>query len=102
MTLKRANIGLSNKFKIAETQTYQKQIESSMFRRYYSRIKTSIYPALCENPYYGNNIKRLKGYLNNIFRYRIGDHRLFYTIDPDKKLIFILSIHHRKDAYRKL
>jgi mRNA interferase RelE/StbE len=42
----------------------------------------------------------LKGELSSIYRYRIGDYRLFYTIDFDKKLVFILDITHRKDAYR--
>jgi mRNA interferase RelE/StbE len=76
-------------------------MESNSFRRFYPKIKLSIYPALCQSPYFGNNIKRLKGELSAIFRYRIGDYRIFYTIDPEKKIVFILSIHHRKDAYKK-
>jgi mRNA interferase RelE/StbE len=71
-----------------------------MYKQYYSRIKENIYPALRKGPFFGPNIKRLKGEFNSIYRYRIGDYRLFYTIDFEKKLIFILDIIHRKDAYR--
>jgi mRNA interferase RelE/StbE len=89
-----------NKFRIAETTTFQKKMESRPFQQYYVRIKERIYPALLENPYAGPNIKRLKGEFRSIYRYRIGDHRLFYTIDLENKLIFILDFTARKDAYR--
>ncbi|MEW5816091.1 MAG: type II toxin-antitoxin system RelE/ParE family toxin [Spirochaetota bacterium] len=95
-----AIIESSSEFKIAETGTYRKRIESREFRRYYPRIKETIYPQLRASPYYGPNIKRLKGELSTVFRYRIGDYRLFYTVDADRKLVFILDFAHRKDAYR--
>ncbi|MBI2831379.1 MAG: type II toxin-antitoxin system RelE/ParE family toxin [Chloroflexi bacterium] len=91
---------LSSNFQIAETQTFQKKIASGAYKQYYSRIKDNIYPALRNNPFFGANIKRLKGELNSVFRYRIGNYRVFYTINSEKKLIFILDIAHRKDAYR--
>ena len=94
------NTELLSKFSIAETKTFQKKIESRQYRNYYEKIKEVIYPQLKENPYLGNNIKRLKGELSNIFRYRIGDYRLFYTIDPEKRIIFIMDFENRKDAYR--
>lgn len=73
---------------------------SSTYKPYYSRIKSNIYPKLRSNPFFGTNIKRLKGELSSIFRYRIGNYRIFYTINLEKKLVFILDIAHRKDAYR--
>jgi len=71
-----------------------------MYRQYHFRIKENIYPALRKSPFFGPNIKRLKGELSSIYRYRIGDYRLFYTIDPEKKLVFILNITRRKGACR--
>jgi len=59
----------------------------------------SIYPQLKEEPHYGNNIKKLVGYKPEIWRYRIGKFRLFYVIDENEKIIYILSIDLRKDAY---
>jgi mRNA interferase RelE/StbE len=100
MTSSEGNIASSNKFKIAETLTFQKKIGSKAYKRYYSRIKDNIYPKLRDNPYFGPNIKRLKGELNSIYRYRVGDYRLFYTVDPENGLVFILDFIHRKDAYR--
>jgi mRNA interferase RelE/StbE len=88
-------------FKIAETATFQKRAESPNYRRFYNKITEGIYPILRKNPYFGPNIKRLKGDLKSIFRYRIGDYRLFYTIDPDAKRVYILEIQNRKDTYKK-
>ncbi|MCH7858063.1 MAG: type II toxin-antitoxin system RelE/ParE family toxin [Candidatus Marinimicrobia bacterium] len=89
-----------SKFRLAETQTFLKHIESPAFRGYYEKIKTAIYPILAEHPHYGPNIKRLKGQLKGIYRYRIGNYRLFYTIDENERRVFILDFSHRKDAYR--
>ena len=70
-------------------------------KRFYDRIRTRIYPNLRQNPYYGPNIKRLKGKLKSIYRYRIGNYRLFYKIDVDKKVVFILDFSAREGAYRR-
>jgi mRNA interferase RelE/StbE len=90
---------LSN-FQVAEALTFQKKIESGNYKRYYSKIKENIYPKLRNSPFFGPNIKRLKGEFKSIYRYRIGSYRVFYTIDSEKKMVFILDITHRKDAYR--
>ncbi|WP_223292742.1 type II toxin-antitoxin system RelE family toxin [Breznakiella homolactica] len=58
-----------------------------------------MYPLLRRNPYFGPNIKRLKGNYNDIFRFRIGDYRLFYKIEETKVIVFIIDIENRKDAY---
>jgi mRNA interferase RelE/StbE len=76
-------------------------MKSSAYRRYYQKLIEDVYPRLRGNPYLGPNIKRLKGDLKSIFRYRIGDYRLFYTIDPKKKYVYILALENRKDSYRK-
>ncbi|MDC7226994.1 MAG: type II toxin-antitoxin system RelE/ParE family toxin [Spirochaetales bacterium] len=58
-----------------------------------------IYPLLKKNHYFGPNIKRLKGEYSGLYRYRIGKFRLFYEIDNDKIIVFIIDIEDRKDAY---
>ncbi len=87
-------------FKIAETETFQKKIQSPKYRQLYAKIHDFVYPVLRENPYFGNNIKKLKGELKEVYRFRIGDYRLFYKIVEDKIIIFILDIENRKDAYK--
>ena len=42
--------------------------------------------------------KRLVGTSN--YRLRIGDHRIIYRIESGQLLILILTIDHRRDAYR--
>jgi mRNA interferase RelE/StbE len=98
--LKEVNIESSNEFRIAETLTFQKKIKSRGYKQFYSRIKENIYPRLRSSPNFGPNIKRLKGEWAYLYRYRIGDYRLFYIIDQGKKVVFVLDIIHRKNAYR--
>lgn len=86
-------------YKIAETESFQKKINLSQYRKIYGKLKTYIYPQLKRNPFYGLNIKKSKGELKDFYRYRIGNYRLFYKIDNDKIIIFIIDIIHRKDSY---
>jgi mRNA interferase RelE/StbE len=91
---------LSTSYRIAETETYQKKITKSEYRKYYQRALDRLYPQLRKNPFSGPNIKRLKGDMSSIYRYRIGDYRLFYTIDSEKGIVYLLDLNNRKDAYR--
>ena len=47
----------------------------------------------------GNTIKRLTRDLEGMWRYRIGDFRLVYEPDDDRRVVCLLSISHRKDVY---
>jgi len=50
--------------------------------------------------FFGVNIKKLKGKYKEIYRFRIGDYRLFFKIDEQEKIIFIINIENRQDAYK--
>ncbi len=63
------------------------------------KLLQHIYPQLRDEPHYGNNIKKLVSYKPETWRYRIGKYRLFYVIDENEKIIYVLSIDLRKDAY---
>ena len=89
-----------DKYKIAETETFSKKINSRKFSYLYQKIFGDVYPILRNNPFFGANIKKLKGEYKDIYRFRIGDSRLFYKIDDNGKIIFIIDIENRKDAYR--
>ena len=92
---------MSNKtFKIGETETFIKRTEKREFRKIYVKIREYIYPQLRNNPYFGPNIKKLKGEYSELYRYRIGNFRLFYEISKDEVIIYILEIVNRKDAYK--
>lgn len=86
-------------YRIAETNTFINQIEKGSFQKIYNKILNYVDPQLRTNPFYGPNIKKLKGDYSTIYRYRIGDYRLFYTVEMKRFIIFILSIQHRKDSY---
>lgn len=85
-------------FRIAETKTFEK-IKASLDAKLYLKIKTIVYPQLRENPFFGTNIKKLKGEFEGYYRYRLGNYRLFYIIEQDKIMVFIVDIKHRQGAY---
>jgi len=87
-------------YKIAETDTFSKKIRTARYASLYKKINDYVYPLLRQNPFYGPNIKKLKGEFKDIHRYRIGNYRLFYKISEETVIIFILDIEARKDAYR--
>jgi len=87
-------------YRIAETDTFVKKIRTRKFNALYQKITDYVYPVLRKNPYFGPNIKKLKGEYKEVYRYRIGDYRLFYTISDETILVFIIDIEARKDAYK--
>ena len=92
-------IRLFHNYKIAETTSFQKEIKKVGSLNIYSKIKNVVYPQLKKNPYFGSNIKKLKGEFDGVYRFRIGDYRLFYKTDKEKVIIFILSLKPRKNSY---
>ena len=85
-------------YQIAETETFSKKINSKKFSHLYDNISNDVYPILRNNPFFGANIKKLKGKYKEIYRFRIGDYRLFYKIDDLEKIVFIFYIENRQDA----
>lgn len=89
------------KFQIAETITFSKKLaKDKSLEKVYKKINDYVYPILRRNPYFGPNIKRLKGELSDFYRYRVGNYRLFYQISEKKVIVFILDINHRSSAYK--
>jgi mRNA interferase RelE/StbE len=89
---------LSNLYDIAETKSFQK-LKSKIDQKVYEKIVNIVYPQLRANPFFGTNIKKLKGELDRYYRYRIGNYRLFYTIEDDKVLVVITDYKHRQNSY---
>jgi len=89
-------------FKIFETNQFLKDLKKfneSEKVRIYGKILNSIYPQLKNNPYFGKNIKKLKSYKPDTWRYRIGNFRLFYEICDKEKTVYIITIELRSDSY---
>ena len=92
-----------SEFRIFETDEFIKRLEkmSSMdAARIRSKLKSQVYPQLREDPFWGANIKKLRDYTPSTWRYRINKFRLFYTVDTTERVVFILTIEFRKNAYK--
>jgi mRNA interferase RelE/StbE len=88
------------KYKIAETETFEKKIKTHKYQFFYKKIIDYVYPILRDNPFFGPNIKKLKGEYKDLYRYRIGDYRLFYKVSEETVIVFIINIEARKDSYK--
>jgi mRNA interferase RelE/StbE len=76
-----------------------KKIDSRIRKGLEKKIEEYISPQLKQEPHFGNNVKKLRGYVPETWRYRIGSFRLFYIIDEVEKIVALISIDDRKDAY---
>lgn len=91
------------KFRIFETGQFLEDLTGD-FKGRGERIKKKlseyVYPQLRSNPYFGKNIKKLKNYEPDTWRYRIGTYRFFYEIDDKENIVYMLAAESRKDSYR--
>ena len=55
---------------------------------------------ICYNPFRGFHIKKLVGKLEGKYRYEVGDLRIVYTVDENKKIVFVEAIGPRGDIYK--
>ncbi len=91
-----------NNYRIFETEQFQKdlkQIALSGQRKVTQKLLEFVYPQLREHPHFGPNIKKLKGFDPEKWRYRIGAWRFFYEIDDKEKIVYMLAASHRSRAY---
>jgi len=99
--MQNADAAHSLEFRIFETEEFKKaltRIGPPRFLR--KKLDSYIYPQLRQSPYFGPNIKKLQAYTPTTWRYRIGPYRVFYSLDEAEKIVFVLTIDDRKDAYR--
>lgn len=90
-------------YDIFETQEFIKSIErlpSKDAASLRQKLQGYVYPQLREQPHYGRNIKKLRAYTPDTWRYRIGRYRIFYMIDEDDQVVLLLTAEQHKDAYQ--
>ena len=97
--ISKTGISRLSEFVIAEAKTFDKD-KKRIPAGLYTKIRDIVYPQLRQNPFFGPNIKKLRGELEGYYRYRIGNYRLFYLIEQEKVLVLVVSIKHRQGAYR--
>ncbi|MDQ1337741.1 MAG: mRNA interferase RelE/StbE [Campylobacterota bacterium] len=85
-------------FLIAEANSFVK-IKNKIDKKLYDKIVSVVYPQLRKNPFFGTNIKKLRGEFEGYYRYRIGNHRLFYLVENEKIVVIVVDLKHRQNAY---
>lgn len=94
---------MSNNYQVFKTDEFLKKLSKlpALHNAFIQKkLKGYVYPQLKKEPYFGKNIKKLKDYHPETWRYKIGKFRLFYSVDQIDKTIFILTIDFRKNSYR--
>ncbi len=83
-------------YRVTFARSARKELEAlelSVLERVFARIE-----GLAQNPR-PQNCKKLRG-RRNLWRMRVGDYRIIYSIDDDGEIVDIIAVRHRKDAYR--
>ena len=92
-----------SEFRIFETEEFRKKLgklPAGATRFVEKKLTEYVYPQLRKDPFLGPNIKKLNGYDPATWRYRIGKFRVFFMVDQAERIIFMLSVDDRRDAYR--
>lgn len=95
--------GALSEYRIFETDELVKSLkkhpekDASFIR---TKLASHVYPQLRQIPFYGPNIKKLRGFNPETWRYRIGKYRVFFQVDSSERIVFILVVEKRKDAYK--
>jgi len=93
---------LSSEYRIFETRQFQKDLEvlaKSGRSSVVEKLHRVVYPQIKNHPHFGTNIRQLKGYSPQTWRYRIGAWRSFYEIDEEESIVFMIAASHRGSAY---
>jgi len=81
-------------FRAALTKRFQKELKKQT-----KNVKNKVYESMGEilsNPFSGG---RLKGELEGLWRWRIGEYRIIYMIDNSRNLVVFLEIGPRRAIY---
>lgn len=91
-----------DKYRIFETEQFLGDLTQDFEgqgEKLRKKLLEYVYPQLRNNPYFGKNIKKLKNYKPDTWRYRIGDYRFFYEISEKERMVYMIAADSRKDSY---
>ncbi len=92
-----------SEFRIFETREFAealKRLPPLDARWVRDKLEAHVYPQLRQEPFFGPNIKKLRAYSPDTWRYRLGRFRLFYAVNDRELVVLVLTVEQRKDAYR--
>lgn len=90
------------KYRIFPTEGFVediKEVSKSGFPKVDNKLRNYVYPQLSQQPYFGKNIKKLKNWKPETWRYRVGSWRLFYQVDEKERIVFMIAAEHRSESY---
>ena len=97
--------GALSEYRIFETEEFLRKLaKRSTHDRDAIRAKLTdyAYARLREQPHHGANIRKLRGYTPDTWRYRVGRFRVFYIVASEEQTVYLLTVEARKDAYRQM
>ena len=89
-------------YRLFETEQFQqdlRRLARSGHARLVRKLNDVVYPQLASRPHFGPNIRKLKGFDPETWRYRIGAWRFFYEIEETERIVFLIAASHRASAY---
>jgi len=92
-----------DEYRIFETEQFQSDLEGVAKAGHgavVEKLRQTVYPRLREHPHFGPNVRKLKGYDPDTWRYRIGSWRFFYEIDDKENIVAMIAAARRGSAYR--
>jgi mRNA interferase RelE/StbE len=92
----------SAEYRIFETSEYRRRLDKlgATARAFIeAKLRSTAYPRLRLEPHFGTNIRKLVDHHPETWRYRLGRFRLFYSIDSAARIVYILTVDWRTDAY---
>lgn len=84
-------------YKVEILRRAEKSLRALTDRKLYLRLRDTI-DALAMEPR-PHGCTKLSG-AKNIYRVRVGDHRIIYQIEDDRLLVLVADIGHRREIYR--
>ena len=90
-------------YRVFETDQFSKDLRrlaQSGHEQVVEKLRRVVYPQLRGQPHFGSNVRKLKGYSPETWRYRIGSWRFFYEVEEDEKVVSMIAAEHRSSAYR--
>ena len=91
-----------NSYRIFETDQFKKdmvRLKRGGRGDISKKLIDQVYPQLKVRPHFGPNIKKLRDFEPETWRYRIGSWRFFYEIDEQAHIVFMTAAAHRSRAY---
>jgi len=93
---------VSGGFRIFETEQFRddlRQISRSGHPKVVEKLRQVVYPQLRFHPRFGPQVRKLRGYDPETWRFRIGSWRFFYEVDDEERIVFMTAASHRGSAY---